>query len=165
MPDALAQAESALGYLASVDWASLPGQVQRDALEELARLQTRQVAARTGALAAFGAGNGYRFDGCVGPVPWLTSVTRVSKAAAKEQAGWVRIFRDHPRIMRALADGLITDSFGREFAAWNKRLPAEDRDGADEVLINAALAGLRWDEIASLAQEMYERSRILPDGG
>jgi uncharacterized protein DUF222/HNH endonuclease len=161
--DALAQAQAALGFLAGVDWASLPGQVQRDALEDFAHLQTRQVAARTGALAAFDAGNGYRFDGCAGPVPWLTSVTRVSKAAAREQAGWLRTFRRHPRIARALAGGAISDSYGKQFAAWNSRLDADDRDGADEVLIDAALAGLEWEDIARLAQEMYERSRAWPD--
>lgn len=161
--DALAKAQAALGYLAAADWSSLPGQVQRDALEELARLQARQVAARTGALAAFDAGNGYRFDGFAGPVPWLASVTRVSKAAAREQAGWLRTFRGHPRIAQALIDEVITDSYGRQFAAWTSRLPAEDRDGADEILIDAAVAGLPWDDIARLAQEMYERSRTLPD--
>jgi uncharacterized protein DUF222 len=161
--DALVQAESALGFLAAADWASLPGQVQRDALEVLARVQARQVAARTGALRGFDTGNGYRFDGYAGPVPWLMSVTRVSKGAAREQAGWLRTFRGHPRIAGALADGVITDSYARAFAAWSGRLPAEDRDGADEILIDAAVAGLAWEDIARLAQEMYERSRAVPD--
>ncbi|MBO0832554.1 MAG: DUF222 domain-containing protein [Actinobacteria bacterium] len=161
--DALARAEEALGFLAGADWASLPGQVQQEALEELAHLQTRHVAARTGALAAFDAGNGYRFDGCAGPVPWLTSVTRVSRAAAKEQAGWLRTFRCHPRIADALAAGTVTDSYARAFAAWTGRLPGEDRDAADEILLDAAAAGLPWDDIARLAQEMYERSRTGPD--
>lgn len=161
--EALGQAESALGFLASADWASLPGQVQHDALEALAHLQARQVAARTLALRAFDSGNGYRFDGCAGPVPWLTSVTRVSKAAAKEQAGWLRTFRGHPRLAQALIDEIVSDSFAKQFAAWNNRLPAQERDGADEILIDAAKAGLAWDDIARLAQEMYERSRAEPD--
>jgi hypothetical protein len=161
--DALAQAETALGYLAAADWASLTGQVQRDALEALARVQARHVAARTGALRGFDAGNGYRFDGYAGPVPWLTSVTRVSKAAAKEQAGWLRTFRNHPRIAGALGGGVITDSCARAFAAWTRRLPAGDRDGADEILLDAALAGLAWEDLARLAQEMYERSQTVPD--
>ena len=163
--EALEQAGAALGFLAEADWESLPGQVQRDALEALAHLQTRQMAARTGALAAFDAGNRYRFDGFAGPVPWLASVTRVSKAAAKEQAGWLRTFRDHARIAEALAGGVISDSYGRAFAAWTGRLPAEDRDGADTILIDAALAGLAWEDIARLAREMYERSRTFPDEG
>jgi Domain of unknown function (DUF222) len=148
---------------AAADWASLPGRVQREALEGLARVQARQVAARTGALRGFDAGNGYRFDGFAGPVPWLMSVTRVSKAAAREQAGWLRTFRGHPRIAGALAGGVITDSCARAFAAWNRRLPGGDRDGADEILINAAVSGLAWDDIAGLAQKMYERSRTAPD--
>ncbi|MBO0805711.1 MAG: DUF222 domain-containing protein [Nocardiopsaceae bacterium] len=159
---ALARAREALEYLAGADWASLPGQVQHDALEELAQLQTRHVAARTGALAAFDAGNGYRFDGFAGPVPWLASVTRVSKAAAREQAGWLRVFRGHPRIAEALAAGAISDSYGKAFAAWTGRLPGEDRDGADGILLDAAAAGLGWDDLARLAQEMYERSRTRP---
>lgn len=161
--DALAQAREALVFLATADWASLPGQVQQDALQELARLQTRQVAARTGALAAFDAANGYRFDGYAGPVPWLTSVTRVSRAAAKEQTGWLRTFSGHPRIAEALADGLVSDSYAKAFAAWTSRLPDGDQDRADEILLDAAAAGLSWEDIERLAQEMYERSRIRPD--
>lgn len=161
--DALAQAGQALDFLAGADWASLPGQVQDDALRELARLQARQVAVRTGALLAFDAANGYRFSGCAGPVPWLTSATGVSKAAAREQAGWMRTFRGHPRLAEALTAGLITDSYAKAFAGWTSRLPDEDRDNADEILLDAAARGLEWDDLAALAQEMYERSRTGPD--
>ena len=161
--DALARAGEALEFLAGADWASLPGQVQDDALRELAQLQARHVAARTGVLLAFDAGNGYRFCGCAGPVPWLTSVTRVSKAAAKEQAGWMRTFRGHPRLADALISGMISDSYARAFAAWTGKLPEGERDGADEILVDAAARGLAWEDIAALAQEMYERSRSFPD--
>lgn len=161
--DALAQAGEALRYLADADWTSVPGQVQADALEALTQLHTQHVAARTGALLAFDAADGYRFDGFAGPVTWLTAIARVSKAAAKEQAGWLRTFRAHPRLMEALIAGVITDSYAKAFAAWTDRLPEGERAGADEILIDAAAHGLEWADIALLAQEMYERSRTAPD--
>lgn len=161
--DALAKAGAALRYLATADWASLPGQVQHDALKQLTQLHTRHVAARTEALAAFDADNGYRFDGFAGAVAWLTAVTRVSRSAAREQAGWLKVFHGHPKIAEALAAGAVSDSYGKAFAGWTSRLPAEDRDGADQVLLDAAAAGLAWDDLAALAQEMFERSRIEPD--
>lgn len=161
--DALAQAGQALEFLAGADWASLPGQVQDDALRELAHLQARHVAARTGALLAFDAANGYRFSGCAGPVPWLTSATGISKPTAREQAGWMRTFRGHPRLAGALRAGLISDSYAKTFAGWTSRLPEDDRDNADEILLDAAARGLAWEDLAALAQEMYERSRTFPD--
>jgi hypothetical protein len=47
VPDALAQLNSALGYLAGEDWASLPAGMQRDAVAGFERTEARQVAART----------------------------------------------------------------------------------------------------------------------
>lgn len=161
--DALAQAGAALRFLAAADWASLPGQVQRDALVEFTWLQSRLVTSRTRALLGFDAGNGYRFDGYAGTVPWLTNTTRVSKAAAREQSGWMKIFRNHPPIADALIAAEISDSYGKQFASWNNRLPDEDQEGADKILIDAAREGLPWDDLARLAQEMLERSKVLPD--
>jgi hypothetical protein len=161
--DALAQASQALGFLAGADWTSLPGQVQRDALTEFTRLHTWLVASRTGALLGFDVGNGYRFDGYAGTVPWLMTITRVTKGAAREQSGWLKIFRNHPLLAEALIKASISDSYGKQFAAWNNRLDKEDQEGADQILIDAAAAGLPWDDLARLAQEILERARVLPD--
>lgn len=161
--DALAQLDAALEYLTEADWVSMPTGVQRAALVRLARAEARQVSARTCALYAFDVGNGYRLDGHCARVPWLTAVTRVTKGAAREQAGWMRTFTSHPRIAAALSGGLISPSWGRQFATWNNRLDPEDRDDADEILVDAAVAGLPLEDIAKLAQEIYERSRTLPD--
>jgi hypothetical protein len=161
--DALAQAGAALGFLAGADWASLPGQVQRDSVVEFTRLQAWLTASRTGALLGFDAGNGYRFDGYAGTVPWLMNITRVSKGAAREQSGWITIVRNHPLIAEALTKASISDSYGKQFATWNNRLEKEEQEGADQILIEAALAGLSWDDLARVAQEMFERSKVVPD--
>jgi hypothetical protein len=160
----MAQLDAAMDYLTSADWASLPSAVQAEALSGFARAEARQTAARTAALAAFDADNGYRFDGQSGPRPWLAHITRVTKPAAADAVRWLRLLGRHPRIAAALSGGAISASYGKEFAAWNDRLPAEDRDGADEILIGAVAVGLSFDDIARLAQEMYERSKTLPDG-
>jgi hypothetical protein len=160
--DAMAQLDAAMDYLTSADWASLPSAVQAEALSRFARAEARQTAARTAALAAFDADNGYRFDGHAGPRPWLAHITHdqarrgrrravapTARPASADRRGPVR--RGDLRLVR------------QEFATWNDRLPAEDRDGADEILIGAVAVGLTFDDIARLAQEMYERSKTLPD--
>jgi hypothetical protein len=161
--EALSMLDAALDHLNATDWGSLPAAVQREALTGLGQAEARQTAARTAALGAFDASSGYTADGHGGPVPWLTGVTRVTKPAAREQAGWVRRLDRHPRIGKALAAGEISVSWAKLFAAWNDRLPGEDRDDADAILLGAAAAGLPLEDIAKLAQEMYERSTDQPD--
>ena len=163
MADAMAQLDAAMDYLTSADWTSLPSAAQAEALSGFVRAEARQTAARTAALAAFDAGNGYRLDGHAGPRPWLAHITRVTKPAAADAVRWLRLLGRHPRIAAALSGGAISASYGKEFATWNDRLPAEDRDGADEILIGAVAVGLSFDDIARLAQEMYERSKAVSD--
>jgi uncharacterized protein DUF222 len=161
--EALSMLDAALDHLNATDWGSLPASVQRKALTGLGRAEAKQTAARTAALTAFDATSGYTADGHGGPVPWLTGATRVTKPAAREQAEWLRRLDRHPRIAAALAAGWLSPSWAKQFAAWNDRLPQEDRDDADEILLGAATAGLPLDDIAKLAQEMYERSTDQPD--
>jgi hypothetical protein len=91
------------------------------------------------------------------------NITRVSKGAAREQSGWITIVRNHPLIAEALTKASISDSYGKQFATWNNRLEKEEQEGADQILIEAALAGLSWDDLARVAQEMFERSKVVPD--
>lgn len=160
---ALTQLDSVLGFLATADWAALPVTAQRDAVAGFERAEARQVAARTAVLAAFDAGNGYRLDGHAGAVPWLSGIMRLTRAAAKDQARWVKRLGGHPVIAAALAGAAISPSWGAQFAAWNNRLPVEDRADADGILISAAAAGLPLEDIARLAQEIFERSANAPD--
>jgi Domain of unknown function (DUF222) len=49
----------------------------------------------------------------------------------------------------------------RAVCGWTDKLPASCRETADEILLTAARAGARKDEMAALAAEIYARS--LPD--
>jgi hypothetical protein len=91
------------------------------------------------------------------------SLGYLTRPAAREQAGWRRRLDGHPRIASAMAAGHLSASWGKQFSTWNDRLPEEDRDAADAILTGAATAGLPLEDIAKLAQEMYERSRTEPD--
>jgi len=67
----------------------------------------------------------------------------VTRPAAREQAGWPRRLDRHPRTGKALATAEISPSRAK--------------------LLAAAAAGLPLEDIARLAQEMYERSSSQPD--
>ena len=61
--------------------------------------------------------------------------------------------------MAALAEGtVLTESMARTICGWTDKLPASCRDAADEILLTAARAGARKEDLAGLAAEMYARS-------
>jgi hypothetical protein len=70
----------------------------------------------------------------------------------------------HPQVAAALAEGtVLTESMARTVCGWTDKLPRECRPAADEILITAARAGARREDLAALAAEIYARS--LPDAG
>ena len=67
-------------------------------------------------------------------------------------------------MLAALATRQVSESVGRLICLWTSRLPEKFRDESDELLIAAAAAGLRLEDLAALSAEMYERARgDLPD--
>src|SRR5205823_5247116 len=97
---------------------------------------------------------------------WLRWQTRVTTAAAAGTVGWMRRLAVHPVIAQALAEGQISASWARAVCGWSDRLPAELREDADQILVQAAAGGAELADLAGLAQHMYERSRPgEPDGG
>ena len=66
-------------------------------------------------------------------------------------------------MVAALAEGtVLSESMARIVCDWTGKLPAGCRPAADEILIAAAKAGARKEDLAALAAEIYARS--LPDG-
>jgi hypothetical protein len=62
----------------------------------------------------------------------------------------------------ALTEGtVLTESMARAICGWTDKLPASCWDAADEILVGAARAGGRQEDLAGLAAEIYARS--LPD--
>jgi hypothetical protein len=112
----------------------------------------------------FTAGQGYADDGDYNAVAWLMHRTGITRAAAVGHTAWAKRTGTHPKVLAALATRQVSESVGRLICLWTSRLPEKFRDESDELLIAAAAAGLRLEDLAALSAEMYERARgDLPD--
>ena len=161
--EAMDQILSRLRYLAATDPTALAAQAQAECLQGFEQADAICTAARAWYLAAFTAGQGYSADADYSPTSWLIHRTRVTKGAARGHLGWAGRTGTHPQILAALAEGtVVSESMARTICQWTDKLPAERRPAADEILIAAAEAGARQDDLAALAAEIYARS--LPEG-
>jgi Domain of unknown function (DUF222) len=151
-----------LRYLAAADPAALAAEAQAECLRSLEQADAIATAARARILAAFTAGHGYADDADYSPTSWLIHRTKVTKGTARGHLGWARCVMAHPQVVMALAEGtVLTESMARAVCGWTDKLPASCRETADEILIAAARARARKDDLAALAAEIYARS--LPD--
>ena len=151
-----------LSYLASADPTALAAQAQAECLQGLEQADAMSTAARAWFLGAFTAGQGYTADADYSPTAWLIHRTRITKGAARGHLAWARRVQAHPQVAAALAEGtVLTESMARAICGWTDKIPRECRDAADEILIAAARAGARKEDLAGLAAEIYARS--LPD--
>ncbi len=162
--EALAMLRAGMGYLAAADPTALAAQTQADCLQALEQLDAVETAARAWILGAFTTGQGYSADADYGPAAWLVHRTKVTKGAARGHLGWARRVQAHPRVAAALAEGtMLTESMARTVCGWTEKIPRECRDAADDILIAAARAGARKEDLAQLAAEIYARSLPDPD--
>ena len=153
-----------LGYLADADAAQLSAATQAECLRELEQADAVATVARAWFLSAFAAGRGYTDDAEYSVVSWLMHQTGITRGAAVGHTAWAKRTGTHPRVLAALAARQVSESVGRLICLWTNRLPEKFRDESDELLVVAAAAGLRLEELASLFAEMYERARgDLPD--
>ena len=161
--EALAMLDHALDYLADTDAASLPGDIQAEALRALERAKSKHTVARARILAAFASQATFEDDGHGSARTWLKWQARITTGAAMGAVGWMRRLCAHPVIAGALATGDMSESWARQLCEWTGRLPEGRRDDADEILVGAARAGADVTGLAGLAREIYERS--VQDGG
>jgi hypothetical protein len=155
--EALAMLHSSLDHLTSVDWRALGSVVQARALRELGAAQSKLTVARGEALGAFDASGGHSADGHPTVQAWLRNQAGMTGKDARDLGAWERVLRTHPVLRDALATEDLSQSWARQFAAWNDRLPEAERDKADKILLDAARAGLPLrPDIARLAQVIYE---------
>jgi hypothetical protein len=151
-----------LTYMAADDPTVLAAQAQAECLHGLEQAGAISTAVRARVLAAFTAGQGYSEDADYSPTSWLIHRTRITKGAARGHLGWARRAVVHPRVVAALAEGtVLTESMARTICGWTGKLPASCRETADDILVAAARAGARKEDLAALAAEIYARS--LPD--
>jgi hypothetical protein len=146
-----------LGYLASADLASAPGDVHAGCLRGLERAGSMHAAAQARVLAAFCAQAGYETDGHGSPRTWLTWQTRISRQAACAAIASMRRLAEHAEIAQALASGTISRSWADHITGWTSRLSGDARAGADQILLTAAAAGADLADLARLAEEMRRR--------
>ena len=151
-----------LSHLAAADPTALAAQAQAECLQAFEQADGICTAARARYLAAFTAGQGYSEDADYSPASWLIHRTKVTKGAARGHLGWARRALTHPQVVAALAEGtVLSASMARTICGWTDKLPAGCRQTADDILLAAARAGARKQDLASLAAEIYARS--LPD--
>ncbi len=156
---ALGMLESAMGYLSAADATAMAAENQAQCLIALERVSSMGTAARASILAAFTAGQGYSADADYSPRAWLIHKTKVTKGAAVGYTAWARRTTAHPQVVAALADGAMSESFGRTICQWTDRLPEDCRLAADTILVTAARAGMDLRDLGALAAEIYQRSR------
>jgi hypothetical protein len=161
---AVAMAQTGLSWLAKADATMLSTSEQADALRGLERLQSMQTAAAAKVLTAFDAAGGPRADGQPAAGSWLRWQTRLTRGGTAGAVGWMRRLRAHPAVARALADGVVSQSWARELCRWTDLLPEAVRGDADVLLLAAAAAGLELDDLAKLAEEIRSRTAT-PDTG
>jgi hypothetical protein len=155
-----------LGYLAAQDPAQLPACAQALLLQVLERAHALETAARAQGLRAFTTGQGYQEDGCYGAKSWLTTRLGVTKGTATAYLSWARRAGAHSRVLAALAAGEVWESVARTVSDWTGQLPEDCQDAADAILVAAAVSGASLADLASLAAEIYARSRPPdPDDG
>jgi hypothetical protein len=148
-----------LRHLAAADPAAMAVQAQAECLLALEQGDAMSAAARARILAAFTAGRGYAADADYSPASWLIHRTKITKGAARGHRAWARRAIAHPAVVAALAEGtVLSESMARTVCGWTGRLPAACRAAADEILVTAARAGVRKDDLAALAAEIYARS-------
>jgi hypothetical protein len=152
---AIDRALDGLGYLATLDPTALTADTQARCLQGLEQCGAVSTAARARILAAFTAGRGYCDDADYSPTSWLIHRTGITKGAARGHVRWSRRTLTHPQVLTALAEGIVlSESMALTICGWTDKLPPGCRETADDILIAAARAGARKEDLAALAAEI-----------
>ena len=166
--DAAGMLDASLDHLAGTDWASLGTAAHGEMLARLQRAQAKLTAVNAAVLTAFTAQGGYEPDGHRSARAWLINKTGIAKGAASGAVGWQKRLARHRRIAETMTSGGISESWAKEIAQWTDKLPADKRDEADAILLDAAASGLPLEDLAVLAQtigETWKAQHPDPDDG
>jgi Domain of unknown function (DUF222) len=161
--EALGMLRTVMGYLSTADAAQMAAGAQAECLLTLEEIDAVNTATRARVLGAFTAARGYSADADYSPRSWLIHRTRITKGAAAGYLAWARRAAAHPRVIAALGEAGVSESYARKICEWSDKLPPDCRDAADAILVAPAEAGAHLDDLVQLAAEMYARS--LPDRG
>jgi len=156
---ALEMVRAGMGFLAAADATAMPAAMQAECLQGLEEIDSVETVARASVLRAFSAGQGYCGDGEYSAKTWLVHRTRVSRGTAAGHMTWARRAAAHPVVAAALGEAVVSESWARVICQQADRLPAEDRDEADAILLAAVAGGAVLEDLVALGQRMYEMSR------
>jgi hypothetical protein len=156
--EALSAIVAGLDYLNAADVASLTTAEQAGCLRALEQATSKHTAARSKILTAFHAQDGCADDGHGSTRTWLTWQCRISGGAASDAMAWMRRLAAHPAVADALAGAQISESWALHICEWTDKLPAEHRDGADQILLAAAAGGAELRDLSDLAEELYKQT-------
>ncbi|HET9974921.1 MAG TPA: DUF222 domain-containing protein [Streptosporangiaceae bacterium] len=157
--EAMDMARAGLAFAAAADATELSAGEQAEALRDLERANSVATAARTSVLGAFTAGQGYAADADYSARAWLMHQTGITRGASVFHTAWVKRAARHPRLYAALAAEEVSESYARMLGTWTGKLPADQRDEADEILAREAAAGMGLRDLAVLAAEILARCR------
>ena len=135
---------------------------QARCLKVLEQVHAMGTAVHAAVLGAFTAGQGYSADGEYSSRSWLIHQADITRAAAWAHTAWARRAEEHPKIARAMAGGILSESWARAICEITGKIPPAARDDADGLLVWTKLQGATLADLLGLATEMYLRS--LPDG-
>src|SRR5579859_3068373 len=162
MSDALDRLESAVGYLADMDAASLPAEALATCARGMARADAVTTVAWARVLAALDAKDGHLADGQKTLRTWLVHVARITRAQAAKYKAMQALAGDHEPLLAGLRAKAVTTSWALQLAQWTKAIPAEFRAQAQEILIAAARAGADLRALAQICAEILSRT-VPPD--
>jgi len=127
-------------------------------LRGLAAAESVQLAAGARVLAAFDAAEDFTADGQGGPRAWLCWQARMTRPAAGAAMAWSRRLAAHRQVADALATGQLSVSYARRICDWVDELPADVREAAEGILVQAAVAGADLGRLATLFEEIRART-------
>ncbi|MBC6463011.1 HNH endonuclease signature motif containing protein [Actinomadura sp. HBU206391] len=157
--EALAMAEAAFDFLNAEDVLSLPVAALAELLKHWARVTAKGTAAHAELVGAFHTGSGPQADGQRSVGAWLSWFTRCTPAAGRGQVAAAFKVRRRPHVRQALADGSLTESYGRWIAEAVERFPAEDREAVEGILVEAAVSGATLDDLVTIATVALRKLR------
>jgi hypothetical protein len=150
--------ESLLSELAGVDAAGQPVAVTAEGLRALERIDAVGAAVRGRLLHAFDAQQGSVGDGQRTTRTWLVNCLRITKGQAGEYKAILALAARHEPLLDALRDRVLTKSEALQLARWTSAIPEEFREGAEEIVVVGAQAGLGLRDLAAICAEIRERT-------
>src|SRR5215469_16432771 len=157
--EALRLAAAALDYLNSPAADDLPAAATGEVLAALEVLRAKLTAARACSLRRFDAAGAHDADGYATPAAWRAARAKLARGDARAAVRQMRQLTARPHLEQSMAAGVITESWTTQLIRWTKDLPADLREGTDQILAGAAAAGASLDDLAAIAAYAIEQWR------